>query len=166
MPIDTLSGLKPRRFLLQPQEHRIPKDAMADPRSTSVLSLRMSCGEDVSGGVHVPIVRRAAGPARPLPLAQLQPFPDNPAGPTGLGRGKEPIDLHEVASVPRALVRQHPDKLAPSGIADRAGQLVIADHPEHVQVLDHDRLVFANEPSAEFLEMVPPPVNYPGMQPR
>ncbi len=33
---------------------------------------------------------------------------------------------------------------------------MIPDHPRHVQVFDYDRLVFANEPSRELVEIVPP----------
>ena len=64
-----------------------------------------------------------------------------------------------------ALYSSMPRQLPPGRVADGAGKRVVLDHVADGQVLDHDRLVFANEPSGQLVQVVPAPVGDPGVHP-
>jgi len=51
----------------------------------------------------------------------------------------------------------------PGSIRDGAGKGVVADHVPYAQLLNHDRLVLADEPGSELMQIIPPPVGDPGV---
>jgi len=123
-------------------------------------------GQNVLRSVVVSVVLCAASFATPSARAEIETIANESASAAGLAARVPAIDLHELASVPAALVLQLPCKLGPSGVADAPRQRPIADHPTDVEIFDDDRLVFANEPSAQLVEMVPTAVGNTGMQAR
>lgn len=83
-----------------------------------------------------------------------------------LATWEKAVDLDQVAPVPSALVREQCHQHRPACVADGARQRPIADHATDVEVFDHDRLVFANEPGTQLVEMVPTSVADACMQSR
>ena len=81
----------------------------------------------------------AATYTSPIPLAEFQSAINPSACRTGLGRRRPAVDLHDVHAVPLTFVRQLTDKLSERRVADRLGQVMIALHTTHVQVLDEYR---------------------------
>jgi hypothetical protein len=43
---------------------------------------------------------------------------------------------------------------------------VVADQTSHIQILEHDRLVLANEPSRKLVQVISAPVCYPRVDAR
>src|SRR6266496_2522362 len=116
--------------------------------ASSAGSHRLTSGQDVRRGVDVPVVPGAAGRARPLPGAQAQLREQVPARRAGLGRGVPAVDHDQVPAVPLALVRELAAELAPAAVADRAGQVPVADHVLDGEVFDHDDVVLATQAGA------------------
>src|SRR5579864_3735576 len=117
-----------------------------------------TCRKDVLGGVDVPVVPGAAGRASPLPGGQAQAGEQVPARRAGLGRGVPAVDHDQAAPVPLALVLQLAAELAPAAVRNYAGQVPVADHPGHVQVLDHDHVALADQAGAGAVQEVRPGV--------
>ena len=91
------------------------------------------------------------------------PSRSGPAHRAHLRRGEPAVDHDQVAAVPPALVLHHAPQLPPARVADGAGQGVVAEHVPDLQVLDHDRLVLADEPSRQLVQMVTAAVGDPGV---
>ena len=102
---------------------------------------------------------------RPLPHVQRHPVADGPARRTHLRRREPAVDHDQVAAVPLALVLHHGPQLPPARVGDGAGQAVVAEHVADLQVLDHDRLVLADESSRELVQVVTAAVGDPGVHP-
>lgn len=123
---------------------------------------RKSGGQDGASRVHVPVVVVPAPGTPPPTHVQRQAVDPRSAGRAGLARRKPPIDGDHIASVPLRLVLQHGPELRPTRVGDRSRQGPVPQHPGHVEVLDHDRLVLTNEPSGDLVEVVAPSVGDPG----
>src|SRR5262245_55110141 len=70
------------------------------------------------------------------------------------GGRKELIQLDEVSSVPAGLVFQLAKDLGKRGVGQMFGELMILQHPGHIQSFDIDRLVLADGRSREFMDGV------------
>ncbi len=75
----------------------------------------------------------------PIPLAEFQSAIDLSAHGAGLGRWCPAVNLYDVHTIPLTFVRQLTDKLSERRVAYRLGQVMIAPHATHVQVLDEYR---------------------------
>jgi hypothetical protein len=115
---------------------------------------RPSGGQHILGGVHVSVMAGATPLAYPRADRQRQPVGQVTARRAGLARWQPTVDDDQIAPIPGALVLQHPAQLAPGRVADRPGKRVVGGHASHVQVLDHDRLVFADESSRQLVQMI------------
>lgn len=109
-----------------------------------------SGGQRVAYGVHVSVVGRAAGSRPGSDVQRLQGAADG----AQLGEGKKQSTAITSRPVPLGSVLQQAAELGPCRIADGAGQAPVPDHVSHGQVLDHDRLVFTNEPSGQLVQAV------------
>ena len=89
--------------------------------ASSAGSHRMTSGEDVLGGVDVPVVPGAAGRALPGPRAETQLREQVPARRAGLRAGIPPVDHDQLPPVPLALVLELAAELAPAAVRDHAG---------------------------------------------
>ena len=78
--------------------------------------------------------------AHPTPLLQCQRLVNISATTTLLAAWLEAANLHEIDAVPFALVGKHRVEHAYSGIADVVGQVFVAYHTLHIQVLYTDRI--------------------------
>jgi len=92
--------------------------------------------------------------ARPLPHVKRQTFEVVTAGAARLATREEPVDFDEGPPIPRALVLELSEELPPGGVGDVPGEPTVAHHPGDIQALNHDRLVLADEASAEPVEEV------------
>src|SRR5690606_8432337 len=115
---------------------------------------RSTSGQDVLGGVNVPVVPDAAGRARPVPSGKAQLGEQVPARRARLARGVPPVDHDQAAAVLRCLVLQLAAELPPTGVEDRARQVPVADHATHVEVFDHDHVVVADQPGCGLVQEV------------
>jgi hypothetical protein len=124
---------------------------------------RQPGGSDVDRGVDIPVMPGTAMRALPLTDMQRQARRQPPAPRARLGRRIPAIDHDKVPPVPVALVLQHDPQLPPGRVGDGAGQVMVADQVPHAQVLDHDRLVIADEPGRELAQEISAAVGDPGM---
>lgn len=131
-------------------------------RSTG--SYRQSGGQDVPCSVHISVMRRAA-PARPGPDVQRDLRRQGSACGTHPAAGEPAVDDDEVTPVPGALVLQHGAQFRPRSVGDGARERAVLQHIADGQVLDHDRLVLADESSGELVEKVVPAIGDPCMDP-
>lgn len=138
-------GLLRRRrvFLLHSQQQHTLENTLSDVRSTG--RHREPRGQDIASGVYVAIVLCLAGWARPATNIEWKLIENVSATGAHLAARMEPIDLHESAPVPRALVRKLPKQLVPSRIGNHTSQPTVAKHVGDTEVFDGDHLVFANE---------------------
>ena len=124
----------------------------------AITGYREPRGKNVVRSVLVSIVDCATGRTRPGSNTERKTFDDMPTTMACLAAREEAINLQQGSLVPLALVRQEREKHAPRGVGDNTSEAVVLEHPQHVQILDDDHLVFANESSAELVEMIAPPV--------
>lgn len=136
---------------------------MTYTRSTDVH--REPRGENVTRSVDVPVVPCPALGANPPARGQLEFLDTAAAARASLRAWKELVDLDVGATVPSALVLEHPKEAAPGGVGDCSRKPAILDHVAHPQALDHDHLVFANQSCAEFMQMILPSVGNTGVVP-
>ena len=101
--------------------------------------------QKIASGVEVPVMPRGTHWTRPLAIRQSQVRFDIAAEVTPFARRKECPDSLYPAAVPCALVFQLAQKLAPPGVADPFGQVMVGQQAFHMQVLDIQRLVFARQ---------------------
>ncbi len=127
---------------------------------------RQPGGQYVARCVDVPVVARIAAGARPFADVQRQHTELVPATGARLARREPAADHDQVAAVPLALVLQHAAQVRPGRVGYGAGQGMAADHVHHCEVLDHDRLVFTDQSSGEFVQMVAPAVGDPRVDTR
>ena len=87
---------------------------------------------------------------------------------TQLRRRVETAYLDKAHALPLALVLQHPHELADADVADTAGEVVLALHPLHVQILPADgaHLAFVRQLVGNLVEVVGTAVGDALMQPR
>src|SRR5215813_5479448 len=85
---------------------------------------------------------------------------------TQFRRRKEPIQRQIDSAIPVRFVFQLPEYFTERRIRNVFGQIVVLNHPGHVQSFDKDRLVLADDLCGEFLKRVPSGVADPGVQPR
>src|SRR5580658_21944 len=112
---------------------------------SSAGSHRLTSGQDVLGGIDVPVVPGAAGRALPCPRGQVQFCEQVPARRACLGGRVETVDHDKLPPVPLAFVFELPAELAPATVANRTRQVPVAHHVRHGQVLDHDHIVLTDQ---------------------
>lgn len=112
-------------------------------------------GQNVLCSVMVSVVATAATWALPVASAQIETVENEPTIAAGFAARKPSVDFDDLSPVPFRLVLELPDQLRPASIADASGQRSIASHSTYAEVLDYNRLVFANESSTQLVEIVP-----------
>lgn len=115
---------------------------------------RSTSGQDVLGGVNVPVVPDAAARTRPVPGGEAESGEQVPARRACIGRGVPAVDHDQVAAVSGGLVLQLAAELPPPTVGNRFCQGPVTDHPCDVQVLDHDQVVVAGQPGAGLVQKV------------
>lgn len=113
--------------------------------------------QDVFRGVDVPVVDSSAVRASPLPGSQvLGSGPLSTADGAELAGREEAVYGDHLFPVPRRLILQLPPELAPGGIQDRPGQLVVLDHVLRSQVLNADQIVVPDKLGRQLVEHILP----------
>ena len=125
---------------------------------SSAGSHRLTSGQDVRGGVDVPVVPGTAGRACPVACPEGQFGEQVPARRAGLRRWVPAVDHDQASPVALAFVLQLAAELTPAAVTDHAGQAPVADHPGDVEVLDHDQVVAADQARAGAVQKVTPGV--------
>ncbi len=120
----------------------------------STGSDREPLGQNVTSGIGIAVVSRAAVWAYPFTYVQRKRIEDMLADTTGLRRGIEPIDLDQGPSIPLGFIFQLADEFAPAHIADRFGERVVLNHILDGQALHADHLVFVDDACREFVLVV------------
>lgn len=115
---------------------------------------RKTCGEYVTSGVVIAVMQDSTALAAPCADAERQILEHEAANRAGLAARKEPVDLCQAPSIPCTLVGELAHELTPTRAGDCARQTTVLDHILDAQVLNHDRLVFANELSRELVNKV------------
>jgi hypothetical protein len=118
-------------------------------------------GQDVTGRIDVPIMAYPTSGASPLANVQRQPVEQVPTGATGLTRWIPSVNHNHTAAIPVNLVLQHRPELGPRRVRDGTRQVPMSHHVTNAEILDHNRLVLADEPSRQLMEKVPAPVDDP-----
>jgi len=73
---------------------------------------------------------------------------------TSFRRGKEPVNLPEMYSIPFGFVFDLANELRPSRIRNRFCKMMVRHYPLHVQVFGKDSLVLAYEPMTQFVKKI------------
>nr|WP_228538179.1 hypothetical protein [Nocardia sp. XZ_19_385] len=108
------------------------------PDLNSVMSL--APGSEVYSGIEI-TVQAMPAPTGVHPVRQCQFLVDIPAGRTPPTGGEPPISSRDLTATPLLLVGDLASELAPSGVADRTGEVVVARHSRNVQVLEDEPVV-------------------------
>jgi len=124
---------------------------------------RQPDGTNVDSGVDIAVVDGSTLGALPLTDRQIHFAADVSTIGTAFGRREPTVDHDQIPAVPVGFVFQLSAELAPTDIADSSGEGPVADHAAHVQIFDCHRLVFADQSSRKFVEMVASPVSDAGM---
>ena len=115
---------------------------LTDTVSTSCH--RVPHGENITGGVFVPIVGSAAR-ACPFTDAQRHLFLQRTALAAHLAAREPAVDLDHGFAVHGGFGLNHPDGVTDSGIAQAAGKAVVLDHAAQVEILDADHVESGNK---------------------
>src|SRR5579862_8253666 len=121
--------------------------------------------QKVPSRVQVAVMPDSTVRARPLPLPKSQRLEHQSAHRASLRARIEPVDLHEGAPIPLSLVLELSDELREGRVGEGSGEASIAKHPGHVEVLHHERLVFAHEGGRDLVVPVVSAIPNPGMGP-
>jgi hypothetical protein len=122
-------------------------------------------GQNIACRVDVTVQHHQTSLAAEHPLTQRQHRLDPPACRAGLAGGQPAIHHDHLTPIPSRLVLQQRPELRPGRIGNRPGQRPVRHHVPHRQVLNHDRLVLANESSRHLVQHVPSPVSDASMDP-
>jgi hypothetical protein len=122
-------------------------------------------GGQVPRGVVVPIQDHAARRAHIPPLGQAQLGFRRTASRADLRAGEPAVRHDQPHPGPLGFVAELAADLRPAGPGDVPGQPLVAQHPGHVQVLDHDHVVLADQPGGELVGVVAAQVRHPGVDP-
>ena len=90
----------------------------------------------------------------PFPIRQRQVNLAVVAVVAPLAGGEEGPDRFQATPVPDGFVLQLAQKFAPTRITDGSGQMMIHQHPLHIQALDIDRLALVDQSTALFVKEV------------
>lgn len=131
----------------------------------SMSSHRLPGDQNISRCVFVSVQVLVAVLAIELANIQAKSSVNVTARITPLAAGKEPVSYPQLPPIPRAFVSQHLPEPTEAGATDVLRQIVILDHPTHVQVLNCQHVKPANQVSSEFVERVFPAVGNLGVQP-
>ena len=102
---------------------------------------RQPSGQDVLGGICVPVVPGAACGTLPVARPEAEGGEQVPAHRAGLGRGVPAVHGHRRAASALRFVLQHGPQFRPPGAGDRTGKMPVADHIPHGQVLHSNHVV-------------------------
>src|SRR5579884_2423178 len=97
--------------------------------------------EHVPGSVHVSVDDQTASLTPIDTLGQGQLGFRHPTGGAGLGAGEEPVGDDEATATPGGLVPELLSHRSEGLVGKASGQPPVAQHPSHVQVFNHHRLV-------------------------
>src|SRR5579884_4213770 len=97
--------------------------------------------EHVPGSVHVSVDDQTASLTPIDTLGQGQLGFRHPTGGAGLGAGEEPVGDDEATATPDGLVPELLSHRSEGLVGKASGQPPVAQHPGHVQILDHHHLV-------------------------
>jgi hypothetical protein len=104
--------------------------------------------------IMVPIVNCITLRTGPGAHPPSQLFPNVTASRTSLTARIKAINLMKDTPIPFGLIFQLINQLAPAHIYNMFTQIPIRDHILDRQILSIDRLVFANQPSAQLMQMI------------
>ena len=87
-------------------------------------------------------------------MMQFQVLIDRPANRTGFGRRKEAVYPFGHATRPHAFVVQETSEHTPTTVSNRLGQVMVFEHPAHVQIFDFEVTALVNDFPAEFMQKI------------
>lgn len=105
---------------------------------------RVPHGENITGGVFVPVMGSAAR-ARPFTDAQWHLFLQRSAFAAHFAAREPAVDFDHGFAVHGGFGLNHPDGVTDSGIAQAAGKAVVFDHAAQVEILDADHVESGNK---------------------
>jgi hypothetical protein len=111
-------------------------------------------GADVLRRVDVSVVVRITMSARPCPNIERHLVADRTAFGARLGTRIPAAAFDERLTGACGLVFDEAHQHAPSRVSRGFRETVVRHDPLHIQILDHDDLIFAYEPMTEFVKMV------------
>ena len=109
---------------------------------------------DILGGIDVSVMVRAAMRAVPRPNVQRLCFCDAITLGTGLGAREPATAFDEGFTFARRFVFQKSNQHSEAHVGHGPSELVVLQHPLHMQVFDGDDLVFVYDPSRQLVEVV------------
>lgn len=87
-------------------------------------------------------------------MMQFQLLVDQPANVTGLRAGIESVYPFGHSTYPLALVIQKPTKHSPATITNRLSQVMVLEHPTHIQILNLDVSKLIDDSTAGLMQKV------------
>ncbi len=115
---------------------------------------RVSHGQYILSGIHIPVVVRPTTGALPFPDAQWQPLNNVTTIPTAFRTGKPLVNFHQVSTIPPGFVFQLSNHLSPPRITDGTGKFPVLHHVLHRQRLNGNRLIVTHQPGCQLVQMV------------
>ena len=95
---------------------------------------------NILGRVHVAVVPRPAIGTSPVPDFQRHGLLVGAASRTGLATREPAVYRHYLPPVPRRLVLDLPAELAHPHVGNRASEVMVLQHPRHVQIFQRDHV--------------------------
>jgi hypothetical protein len=109
--------------------------------------------QDIPGCIYIPIMVRSALWASPFSQVQiLDRFVPVPTIRAELTGGEGLVHFRDDVSVPPGFILG--DELRPGSIGNGFGKTMIFYHVLHLQILQTDHLVLANQPGGEFVKKI------------
>ena len=84
---------------------------------------------------------------------------------TAFGGGIKPARHQDPAAAPGRFVLQLPAELGHAHVGDRLGQMVVLQHPAHLQVFQHDGRLGSRQPAGDLVQGVAADIRHPGVLP-
>ncbi len=122
-------------------------------------------GGEVAGGIDVAIHCVTAHIAPKHANMQWQLGFHRTAVRAGFAGGVPAVGHHQVTSAPADLVVELSPNLAEAGIRDTAGKSPVAQHPGHMQILDHDHSDASCQTSSELMKSIATQIDYSMVDP-
>lgn len=141
-----LAGRLPYGFRFQRVHYTLHRRKFPSLRRYKLLNI-YSC-------VFIPVVECIAVITEPKTMMQFQVLIDRPANTTGFGRRKEAVYPFGHATRPHAFVVQETSEHTPTTVSNRLGQVMVFEHPAHVQIFDFDVTALVNDVPAEFMQKI------------
>src|SRR6266581_598268 len=126
----------------------------------STGSRRQPGGQNVPGGIDVPVMQGAAAGTHPVPCPEAQRGEQVPARRAGLGGWVPAVHYSHRTTAAFGLVFKHGPELCPPTARDRARQRTVHDHSAQVQVFYGDHVKPLNQTGAGLVQEIPARVSY------